>query len=113
MIPISPPFVDQQRCRRRKIEPKAGRASRRWRLDSTTRARQGRGASSNERRGGARACTARAGSCRQRLPVASVADAAAVAPAAGRAVTGPLLEIRDIALRFGGIVALDGVSFTI
>src|SRR5258708_28423861 len=25
----------------------------------------------------------------------------------------PLLEIRDIALRFGGIVALDGVSFTI
>src|SRR6266581_9704245 len=25
----------------------------------------------------------------------------------------PLLEIRDIALRFGGIVALDGVSFAI
>jgi branched-chain amino acid transport system ATP-binding protein len=25
----------------------------------------------------------------------------------------PLLEIRDIALRFGGIVALDGVSFTL
>ena len=25
----------------------------------------------------------------------------------------PLLEVRDIALRFGGIVALDGVSFTI
>jgi branched-chain amino acid transport system ATP-binding protein len=25
----------------------------------------------------------------------------------------PLLEIRDVALRFGGIVALDGVSFTI
>ena len=27
--------------------------------------------------------------------------------------TGPLLDVRDIALRFGGIVALDGVSFTI
>jgi ABC-type branched-subunit amino acid transport system ATPase component len=25
----------------------------------------------------------------------------------------PLLDVRDIALRFGGIVALDGVSFTI
>jgi branched-chain amino acid transport system ATP-binding protein len=25
----------------------------------------------------------------------------------------PLLEIRDVALRFGGIVALDGISFTI
>ena len=25
----------------------------------------------------------------------------------------PLLEIRDVALRFGGIIALDGVSFTI
>src|SRR5579862_2979491 len=25
----------------------------------------------------------------------------------------PLLEVRDIALRFGGIVALDGVSFAI
>src|SRR3954469_13960562 len=25
----------------------------------------------------------------------------------------PLLEIREVALRFGGIVALDGVSFTI
>src|ERR1700739_4809085 len=24
---------------------------------------------------------------------------------------GPLLEVRDVALRFGGIVALDGVSF--
>ncbi|HEX5321790.1 MAG TPA: ABC transporter ATP-binding protein [Stellaceae bacterium] len=34
----------------------------------------------------------------------------APAQAAGRS---PLLEIRDVALRFGGIVALDGVSFTI
>ena len=33
------------------------------------------------------------------------------ASAAGRA--GPLLEIRDVALRFGGIVALDGISFAI
>ena len=32
------------------------------------------------------------------------------APAAPRV---PLLDIRDIAVRFGGIVALDGVSFTI
>ncbi len=29
------------------------------------------------------------------------------------AATDPLLDVRDIALRFGGIVALDGVSFTI
>jgi branched-chain amino acid transport system ATP-binding protein len=28
-------------------------------------------------------------------------------------VATPLLEVRDVALRFGGIVALDGVSFTI
>jgi branched-chain amino acid transport system ATP-binding protein len=28
-------------------------------------------------------------------------------------VRSPLLEVRDVALRFGGIVALDGVSFTI
>jgi branched-chain amino acid transport system ATP-binding protein len=34
-------------------------------------------------------------------------------PAAQSSSPGPLLEIRDIALRFGGIVALDGVSFTI
>ena len=33
--------------------------------------------------------------------------------AASLAAAPPLLEIRDIALRFGGIVALDGVSFTI
>ncbi|HEX6443020.1 MAG TPA: ABC transporter ATP-binding protein [Stellaceae bacterium] len=36
----------------------------------------------------------------------SYSNARAVAPE-------PLLEIRDIAVRFGGIVALDGVSFTI
>ena len=29
------------------------------------------------------------------------------------AVPAPLLEIRNIALRFGGIVALDGVSFAL
>src|SRR4029077_10099693 len=34
-------------------------------------------------------------------------------PAAQSSSPGSLLEIRDIALRFGGIVALDGVSFTI
>jgi len=34
-------------------------------------------------------------------------------PLSEAAVRAPLLEIRDIALRFGGIVALDGVSFTI
>jgi branched-chain amino acid transport system ATP-binding protein len=31
----------------------------------------------------------------------------------GAAPHQPLLEVRDVALRFGGIVALDGVSFTI
>src|SRR5438309_11260457 len=32
----------------------------------------------------------------------------------GRRTAGSeLLEVRDIALRFGGIIALDGVSFTI
>src|SRR5689334_18323366 len=30
-----------------------------------------------------------------------------------RAAASPLLAVRDIALRFGGIVALDGVSFTL
>jgi len=34
-------------------------------------------------------------------------------PAGNTAPRAPLLEIRDIALRFGGIVALDGVSFAI
>jgi branched-chain amino acid transport system ATP-binding protein len=33
--------------------------------------------------------------------------------ATNSAVPSPLLEVRDVALRFGGIVALDGVSFTI
>jgi branched-chain amino acid transport system ATP-binding protein len=36
-----------------------------------------------------------------------------VAVADGLAAPPPLLDVRDIALRFGGIVALDGVSFTI
>src|SRR5437764_15291541 len=34
-------------------------------------------------------------------------------PAAATSATPPLLEVCDVALRFGGIVALDGVSFTI
>jgi len=38
------------------------------------------------------------------------AESYSTAPEASPA---PLLEIRDVALRFGGIVALDGVSFTI
>jgi branched-chain amino acid transport system ATP-binding protein len=44
-----------------------------------------------------------------------VVDAALAAgpKPAGPPARSPLLEIRDIALRFGGIVALDGVSFTI
>ncbi len=44
----------------------------------------------------------------------AVADANVVtigAPASETIARSPLLEIRDIALRFGGIVALDGVSF--
>ena len=36
-----------------------------------------------------------------------------MAVADGVAAPLPLLDVRDIALRFGGIVALDGVSFTI
>jgi branched-chain amino acid transport system ATP-binding protein len=36
-----------------------------------------------------------------------------VAATDGLASPVPLLEVDDIALRFGGIVALDGVSFTI
>ena len=36
-----------------------------------------------------------------------------MAAADGVTASPPLLEVRDIALRFGGIVALDGVSFTI
>jgi len=34
-------------------------------------------------------------------------------PAGDAVAPAPLLEIRDVALRFGGIVALDGVSFVI
>jgi branched-chain amino acid transport system ATP-binding protein len=45
--------------------------------------------------------------------VASVAEAPSGAPARDVAADRPLLEIRNIALRFGGIVALDGVSFTL
>ncbi len=39
--------------------------------------------------------------------------AAADGPFSGAALRAPLLEIRDIALRFGGIIALDGVSFAL
>jgi branched-chain amino acid transport system ATP-binding protein len=42
----------------------------------------------------------------------TVADGEA-GQAAAASTSPPLLEIRDIALRFGGIVALDGVSFTL
>jgi branched-chain amino acid transport system ATP-binding protein len=45
--------------------------------------------------------------------VASAGIAAVRRPAGDTAPQPALLEIRDIALRFGGIVALDGVSFTI
>ena len=43
----------------------------------------------------------------------SAGETAMRGPANEAASRAPLLEIRDIALRFGGIVALDGVSFTI
>jgi len=45
--------------------------------------------------------------------VTSAGETAMRGPANEAASRAPLLEIRDIALRFGGIVALDGVSFTI
>ncbi len=45
--------------------------------------------------------------------MASAASTTMRAPAARAASLSPLLEIRDIAVRFGGIVALDGVSFTL
>jgi branched-chain amino acid transport system ATP-binding protein len=45
--------------------------------------------------------------------VASAGTAEMHGPAGDAVPRGPLLEIRDIALRFGGIVALDGVSFAI
>ena len=42
------------------------------------------------------------------------ADVATIAaPAPQTKTAAPLLEVRDIALRFGGIVALDGVSFDV
>jgi branched-chain amino acid transport system ATP-binding protein len=45
--------------------------------------------------------------------VASTGVTARREPAGEAVPRAPLLEIRDIALRFGGIVALDGVSFAI
>jgi branched-chain amino acid transport system ATP-binding protein len=45
--------------------------------------------------------------------VTSAGETAMRGPANEAASRAPLLEIRDIALRFGGIVALDGVSFAI
>ena len=45
--------------------------------------------------------------------MASAGVAAMRASATEAVADAPLLEIRDIALRFGGIVALDGVSFAI
>ena len=44
--------------------------------------------------------------------MAAVGTAESYSPARAPAAA-PLLEIRDVALRFGGIVALDGVSFTL
>jgi branched-chain amino acid transport system ATP-binding protein len=43
--------------------------------------------------------------------VASADVALPDGPQSDRVALAPLLEIRDVALRFGGIVALDGVSF--
>jgi branched-chain amino acid transport system ATP-binding protein len=43
----------------------------------------------------------------------AVTDATAIREPALAPARAPLLEIRDIALRFGGIIALDGVSFTL
>ena len=45
--------------------------------------------------------------------MASAGDTALPKPAGAAVPHASLLEIRDIALRFGGIVALDGVSFAI
>ncbi|HEX3883680.1 MAG TPA: ABC transporter ATP-binding protein [Stellaceae bacterium] len=45
--------------------------------------------------------------------MASLDELTASGAAPLSAVRAPLLEIRDVAVRFGGIVALDGVSFTI
>src|SRR5260370_21092604 len=92
----------------------SGQNRRRWRLDLTSRRRQVRGGLRLKREsGGRRACAAQAGSSRQLRAVVS-ADVAASATG-GRepapAPTRPLLQIPDVALRFRGIVALDGVSF--
>src|SRR6266849_6981751 len=100
------------------VDPQGGSGQnrRRWRLDLTTRRRQVRGGLRLKREsGGRRACTARAGSSRRLRAVVS-ADVAASAPggsepAPAATASGPLLQVRDVALRFGGIVALDGVSF--
>ena len=45
--------------------------------------------------------------------MASLGELTASGAAPLSAMRTPLLEIRDVAVRFGGIVALDGVSFTI
>ena len=48
------------------------------------------------------------------LPAAMMAPAPAAEPAApSRGSAAPLLAVRSIAVRFGGIVALDGISFEI
>jgi len=44
--------------------------------------------------------------------VSAVSTLAALDPALGRAAA-PLVSVRDVDVRFGGVVALDGVSFTI
>src|SRR6266568_5596445 len=41
------------------------------------------------------------------------ADAVAVIPLRPGAETSALLQVRDLSVRFGGIVALDGVSFNV
>jgi branched-chain amino acid transport system ATP-binding protein len=46
------------------------------------------------------------------LTVSAVSTAVASDPAAGRAAA-PLACVRDVDVRFGGVVALDGVSFSI
>ena len=44
--------------------------------------------------------------------MSAVSTLAALDPALGRAAA-PLVSVRDVDVRFGGVVALDGVSFTI
>ncbi len=43
----------------------------------------------------------------------AIADTAIAKPALRVPPAGPLLEVRELGLRFGGIVALDGVSFAL